>query len=1250
MPDAPQQTAINFVEADSLLNSHQPYQQLQALSNTINRIRQPLALDQIFQITATEVRYLLKVDRVAVFRFYPDQDWEGEFIAEACHPQWDSVLTKRVYDHCFGEQFAPYYQQGRIQAVADIHQEGLSDCHITILSKFQVRANLVIPVLQGDTLWGLLCVHQCATSRSWQPSEIEFVKRIAEHFGVAVQQARYIADAQYIAQQQRALTGVSNRIRASLDLQTIFMTTAIAVRQLIAVDRVAILRVRSMSPLVGEFVAEDVAADVESMLAVHLDADVLHEMLTAAQPPYAIRDIHQTTLTAKTAQCLEQSQIKAYLAVPLRHGEQLWGLLCVHQCQGVRSWTESEIEFVTQIAEQLGIALKQDTYINQVQVQATQIAEAAERERLAERQKVIAATADKIRRSLNIDTIFQTSTQAVLSLLGVERVAIYRFNPDWSGCFVAEAVAKGWPPLVGETTMIEDTYLQETQGGRYVNQETFAVHDIYAVGHTDCHIELLQQFYARAYAIAPILVGNRLWGLLAAYQNSGPRHWVPEDVDLLAQLGAQLGIALLQAEALEKWKTQTAELKKAAERQQALTRAIENIRQSLDIDTIFQTTIQEVQALLQVERVAIYRFNPDGSGEFVADSIVDGWSPQRLMQALLAAHLSQPNANGKYPRHETFVPISQGDELWGLLVAYQNSQPRYWQDEEINLLAQVGCQLGVALQQAELLRQTQEQTDQLSTTLQSLQATQTKLVEAANKAEMASQAKSEFLAKMSHELRTPLNIILGFSQLLARETDLSANQKEFIDLINHSGEHLLFLINDVLETAKIEAGQLALNTVSFNLPGLVHAIAEMFTLRAQAKGVPLIVEYTSTLPPCVIGDDAKIRQILINLLSNATKFTQTGQITLRIGVIDETETMPATMAEADAGSVPQAQEGFTLWFEVEDTGSGIASDQLPIVFDPFKQVQSARHGSQGTGLGLFISRQFAQAMGGNLRVRSQVGQGTIFTGWLRLKLGQTDAVSGSQPYRTVVGLSPNQPPLRVLISEDNESSQRLLANLLSSVGFNVRTVEDGQAAINLFLEWHPHCIWMDLHLPNVNGLQATRAIRDLPQGDVVTIFAITASVLDQSVHELQEQGFDGFVGKPFRVQEIFDLMAQHLGICYQYAPENITIDGQNIDAQQSLDASLTIADSNTGNAAQNSDPLAITNLPDVDGVSLEWLSQLGQASLMGLEPAIKELIGQLLPEQNVLAQALQEKVDNFDFEAIEAWVLETLKLKTNPED
>ncbi|MBV6627062.1 MAG: GAF domain-containing protein [Rivularia sp. (in: Bacteria)] len=724
----------NRVEAKISLNYDEKQK---ALAGVISRIRESLDIETIFKTTVAEVRQLLDTDRVAVFRFYDEQEWEGEFICEDVVPEWDCALNAKIQDSCFSLGFADLYKQGRISAISDIYRGNFKDCYIQLLEKFQIRANIVAPLLEGDRLWGLLCIHQCSSTREWEQSEINFVSQIAENLGIALEHTNLRCQLKYEAELHKALNQVISGIRKSLDLNTIFTTTVTEVRQLLRADRVGVFRFYP-EKWQGEFIYEDFSSNWDSLIENEVGADCFGEEFAEHYSQGKVRavgDIYAADIHGDRIKILEKLQVRANMVAPLIKGEELWGLLCIHQCNAPRAWETSEIEFVEQISEHLGVALQQADYLQLVKAQSAQLSQAVERAKVAEWQKAIAAVVEKIRQSLNLEVIFSNTTSEVRELLDADRVVIYRFNDDWSGKFVSESVTEGWTRLIQEqrnqpelveninecsvkdlsASPVVDTYLQDTRGGDFSQGEVYRVcNNIYDAGFDDCYINLLENYQAKAYIIVAIYLNDKLWGLLAVYQNSTMRTWHSEEVFFLTQIGTQLGVALQQAEFLQKTQQQAEELTKAAERQRALATTIDKIRQTLDIDNIFKATTQEVRQLLEVERVAIYRFYSDGSGEFVADSIVDGWAPLTNPQPVNEPLLLQATKAGKYPRNEVFVPITLGDKLWGLLVAYQNSQPRYWEDEETNLLAQVGIQLGVALQQTTTLVQLQQQAEKLS--------------------------------------------------------------------------------------------------------------------------------------------------------------------------------------------------------------------------------------------------------------------------------------------------------------------------------------------------------------------------------------------------------------------------------------------------------------------------------------------------------------------------------------------------------
>ncbi|MBW4578432.1 MAG: PAS domain S-box protein [Tildeniella nuda ZEHNDER 1965/U140] len=733
----------------------------------------------------------------------------------------------------------------------------------------------------------------------------------------------------------------------------------------------------------------------------------------------------------------------------------------------------------------------------------------------AERDRVLSAIALRIRQSLNLEEILERTVAEVRQFLQTDRVLIYRFDAAHTGVLVADAVAPEWD--VHTASNLHQVWYRD-QNDTYERGETYVVNDIAQLVLPADYLAIMQQLDIKAKLVVPIVQGNQLWGILAVHQCSGARQWQPFEIALLEPLATQVAIAIQQAQLFR-------QVQQQAQREQLLNQISQTLNSSLDADYILQEIANLIGEGFQVDRVLIltiaeeaevrneWRANEQVVSQLslkvpLADwpDLLDAKSDFYQRRCFHSPDYSQElltDARKRQLEQAQTVsvlasPILIHGQLFGSIALQTTTCRRVFTEEEIQLLQRIADQAAIAISNAQSYERLEHLVKERTQELEHEKL----LSEAANR------AKSEFLATMSHELRTPLNAILGLSQLLEQQIfgTLNAKQAEYISHIHSSGDHLLLLINDILDLAKVESGQDTLNPVSINVLDLCSYCLTLVREQAYDRGLQLANQFDHAVGTC-IADERRLKQILINLLSNAIKFTPTGTITLIV------EKQPEGIA-----------------FTVADTGIGIASEQLPLLFTPFSQLDSQLNRQYaGTGLGLALSRNLARLHGGDITVTSLVGEGSRFT--LYLPNPQTaglpsPAVASPAAKELYAQLWTSQ---RILVVEDDTCSAIVLEDYLQAFGHEVEHLSDGDHFLETVHRLQPRLILLDVQLASDrSGLELLAELRAQPKLQDIPVIMVTAMAMAGDREKFITAGANAYLSKPIAIPQLETLLSQYL--------------------------------------------------------------------------------------------------------------------------
>lgn len=1246
------------------------------IAKITQEIRSSLQPEQIFQIAATQIGMAFCVNRCVIHTYVTTPQVDIPLAAEYLEPECESIWNVPI--PIWGN---PHVVQMMIQDMAiasnNVYSDPLLQAVQPICHKVGLKSMLAIRTSYQGRANGAICLHQCDRYREWTSDEIDLLEAVAAQVGIAIAQAKLIdREKNRLEQLDRQNKLLQAEIRTRICAEQALQESETELRAIFAAmtDTVLVRNAEGRCLKIAPTASTNLVKPPSEMID-----KTVHEVLPEPVADLVLNAIQQVLSTKQTINVeysfrLGEREVCLDAKVsPLTPDS----VIIVARDISVRKQTESALResqhFIQAIADSNPNLLYVYDVIEQRNVYSNRQLSTMLGYTAREIQDMGTAMMSTLMNPEDLPAFFENIQKwerakdrdiIQFQYRMKHKNGEWRWLHSWDTVFLRTTDGKpkqilGTANDITDRKLAEEKLLASQQRISFLLQQTpiavielnlnleiitwnpaavaiFGYSEQEAIGRVASDLIVPQSYHQQ---ISEIL--NHGWNA----KSSGTSENLTKDgriiicewynTQLIDDNGTAIGIALMAVDITERKQAET-ELQESALRQRAIARIIERMRQTLDIREIFHATTRELRQTMKCDRVAIYRFNPDWSGEFVAESRDHKWVSfiqaqeldSNLTEGALDSELCvvkrldsasqelrdtylQETQGGAYSRGKTYlcvediykegfddcyikllekfqaksyiiVPIYCGKKLWGLLASYQNSAPRQWSEAEINVAVDVGTQLGVALQQAELLARTQRQSMEL--------------IKSKENAEVANRAKSQFLASMSHELRTPLNAILGFSQVMARNSSITEEQKEYIKIINRSGEHLLELINDVLSMSKIEAGQITINESRFNLYNLLNSLKEMLQLKANSKGLQLIFENTDDLPQYIQTDEAKLRQVLINLLGNAIKFTQHGTVTLRV----------SSQAEKNATEENKSQ----LYFEIADTGPGISPSEISTLFKPFVQTETGRKSMQGTGLGLPISQQFVRLMGGDIAVESQLDKGTTFSFNISVNLVTESDGQEKSAVKQVIALEAGQQTYRILIVEDVAENRQLLLKLLVPLGFEVREATNGEEGIALQSTWKPHLILMDMLMPVMDGYEATRQIKQSLEGRETIIIALTASAFDEQRQIILSAGCNDLICKPFREEVLFEKIAHHLNLRYIYEEEN----SSTSFSAPTLLKSLTTE--------------------DLSVMPTDWVVELHRAALCVDDNRILELIEQIPETEANLAKALTDLVDNFRIDII----------------
>ena len=992
---------------------------------------------------------------------------------------------------------------------------------------------IAVPIILGDHLLGVITLGRTVDKPNMGPRDIQLAQALASQMAVAIENGRLL-------EQSHKSVEEMNR------LMRLYMHEGWSnFSQSRGTDRLRQEYLRPDAPL--------------------LKPEVLDQIDEAVSHATATSDVKPINVDGQSV-----------VSVPIELRGEVFGALTMQDTSD-RQWTNDELATLQAVAAQVAQSLEAARLLqdSEVSLQETM--------GLYQASRGIAAAQTPAE-------VLQSISDTIVIVPEIDRIILALVIPDSPKDNLTAEVAAAWergvdaPAVIGHRWKAAQIPLI---GPRLI--EPLVANDVATAANLD---PISRHIFAnvnqvKSLAVLPLQAGGGLLGWLMIETLRQNYNFGEAEIRRYRTLAGQAAVALENRRLFHDVQDRVNQLT-------ILTRIGRRLASTLDLNEILASVIEESFNATDATHGGIFLYNERENA--LELRVMRGFSPEMENQyagyimhesegligrvlstgeALLINDVTQEPGYQMVDagtRAELIMPIRQGGLLLGVL-NLESPQVNAFSESDQRLLEAMADQAAVAITNARAYEAERQAVERMRE---------------------VDRLKTQFLANMSHELRTPLNAILGFSELMARDTGLTMEQQYNLATINRSGEHLLNLINDVLDMAKIETGRAVVNFRQFDMHRLLDELTDLFRLRATEKGLTLLLTRDPSVPQLLETDDKKLRQILLNLLSNAVKFTDRGGVGLRVKFADG-----------------------LLWCEVQDTGPGISPQELETIFEPFVQTTYGLKSKEGTGLGLAISRQFAQLLGGSLVAFStgESGQGALFM--LQLPVGvplaSTLPAVATDSRLTVAGLEPNQLIYRILVAEDRLENSELLRLLLAKLGFEVRVAANGLEAINVWREWQPHLILMDMRMPVLDGHEATRRIKATALGQATIIVALTAGAFDDEREQVRLDGCDDFLSKPFHPNDVAELLTKHLGVRFIYRSGT----GPLVPPTTRLESVRSPIDS-----AQ------LAQLPAA------WRQQAALAARAADADQLMTLIAQIRSAQPFLAAALSDLTFNFEYDAI----------------